>query len=383
MASELFSQANAEFVDENYEKALHLYSKAIEIDGEKDDYYSSRSHAYLKLERYQEAAADADKAISLNNRNTKAYIRKGIALYHMRNYEKAKEVFIDGQVRDPDDGIFIIWIEKCDLELGLTKNKETNTQEKANQNGGLETEMKNKPKEENSLTELKETTPAAAHSEKNDTTSAPLVKPLPMPIKKIYDWYQTGTHVIITVLQKNVKREDLSIDIHENSVSVTIQQSSGSDFSLELDLAHPIVPEQSLYKVMSTKIEIKLKKKEGIQWTMLEGDGQKSSIKSFCMPDPVTDVKKYPSSSHHTRNWDKVAHDVAEEEKNEKPEGDAALNQLFQKIYADASEDTKRAMVKSFYESGGTVLSTNWKEIGSKKTEVKPPDGMEFKKWQY
>lgn len=34
-------------------------------------------------------------------------------------------------------------------------------------------------------------------------------------------------------------------------------------------------------------------------------------------------------------------------------------------------------------ESGGTVLSTNWKEIGEKPVEVKPPDGMEFKKWDY
>ena len=33
-------------------------------------------------------------------------------------------------------------------------------------------------------------------------------------------------------------------------------------------------------------------------------------------------------------------------------------------------------------ESGGTVLSTNWKEIGEKPVEVKPPDGMEFKKWE-
>ena len=32
-------------------------------------------------------------------------------------------------------------------------------------------------------------------------------------------------------------------------------------------------------------------------------------------------------------------------------------------------------------ESGGTVLSTNWDEVGGKKVEVQPPDGMEFKKW--
>lgn len=38
-------------------------------------------------------------------------------------------------------------------------------------------------------------------------------------------------------------------------------------------------------------------------------------------------------------------------------------------------------MNKSYSESGGTCLSTNWKEIGDKKTEIKPPDGCEFKKW--
>ena len=32
-------------------------------------------------------------------------------------------------------------------------------------------------------------------------------------------------------------------------------------------------------------------------------------------------------------------------------------------------------------ESGGTVLSTNWDEISKEKVAVKPPDGMEWKKW--
>lgn len=34
-------------------------------------------------------------------------------------------------------------------------------------------------------------------------------------------------------------------------------------------------------------------------------------------------------------------------------------------------------------ESNGTVLSTNWKDVGSKKVEGSPPDGMELKKWEY
>ena len=31
-------------------------------------------------------------------------------------------------------------------------------------------------------------------------------------------------------------------------------------------------------------------------------------------------------------------------------------------------------------ESNGTVLSTNWKDIGKKKTDCTPPTGMEAKK---
>lgn len=32
-------------------------------------------------------------------------------------------------------------------------------------------------------------------------------------------------------------------------------------------------------------------------------------------------------------------------------------------------------------ESGGTVLSTNWEEVGKKTVDRKPPDGMEWKSW--
>lgn len=76
------------------------------------------------------------------------------------------------------------------------------------------------------------------------------------------------------------------------------------------------------------------------------------------------------------KDWNKLISDDDEE----KPEGEQALNSLFQQIYKDADPDTQRAMMKSFVESNGTCLSTNWSEIGAKKTEVKPPEGMIAKK---
>jgi suppressor of G2 allele of SKP1 len=37
-------------------------------------------------------------------------------------------------------------------------------------------------------------------------------------------------------------------------------------------------------------------------------------------------------------------------------------------------------MMKSFVESNGTCLSTNWNEVSQGKVETKPPEGMIAKK---
>lgn len=86
------------------------------------------------------------------------------------------------------------------------------------------------------------------------------------------------------------------------------------------------------------------------------------------------------TASSNTKNKSKDWNKVVQEVEDEKPEGEAAVNALFQQIYRDADPDTKRAMMKSFIESNGTCLSTNWTEVGSKKVETKPPEGTTLKK---
>jgi suppressor of G2 allele of SKP1 len=98
-------------------------------------------------------------------------------------------------------------------------------------------------------------------------------------------------------------------------------------------------------------MEVTLAKKvAGNRWEALEAIAQVEVVK--------------PAVPKQAKNWDKLAKDLVKEEE-EKATGDAALNQLFQQIYRDANEDTRKAMMKSFQESAGTCLSTNWEEVFS------------------
>ncbi|PRD22220.1 UNVERIFIED_CONTAM: Sugt1 [Trichonephila clavipes] len=190
-----------------------------------------------------------------------------------------------------------------------------------------------------------------------------------------YDWYQTESHVVLNVLVKNVKPENVRVDIIDSKLNCAAKHADDSDFSLALHLAHEIQTPQTRWKVLPSKIEIKLPKVESGMWKKLE--------KELIEPEKKIDeiIKTYPSSKIQKKDWDKVAVEIQKEEADEKLEGEAALNDIFQKIYADGSDETRKAMNKSFMESGGTVLSTSWNDVASKKVEVKPPDGMEFKKW--
>ncbi|XP_077014504.1 protein SGT1 homolog isoform X2 [Tamandua tetradactyla] len=322
-----FRSLSDSLIDEDPQAALEELTQALEQKPD-DAQYCQRAYCHILLGNYCDAVADAKKSLELNPNNSIAMLRKGICEYHEKNYAAALETFTEGQKLDSADPNFTIWIKRC---------QEAKT--------GSESEMSASQR---------------THQSK---------------IK--YDWYQTESQVIITLMIKNVQKNDVNVEFSEKEFSALVKLSSGEDYTMKLRLLHPIIPEQSTFKVLSTKIEIKMKKPEAVRWEKLEGEGDLPKPKQF-----IADVKNlYPSSSHYTRNWDKLVGEIKEEEKNEKLEGDAALNKLFQQIYSDGSDEVKRAMNKSFMESGGTVLSTNWSDVGKRKVEINPPDDMEWKKY--
>ena len=201
---------------------------------------------------------------------------------------------------------------------------------------------------------------------------------------------QNDRFVTVSVYAKGVKKDDCDVEFDATSAMVTVKLSDSSEYQLYLDLAGNIDPSLSKADVLSTKVEIKLKKSPEVKWDGLER-AEAAQIQEQLHASGAGSVQKtYPTSKPKSakKDWDAVEADLKKQEMEEKPEGDEALNKLFKEIYGNANEDTRRAMMKSFQTSGGTVLSTNWDEVGKKDYEkerdegkLAAPNGMEWKKW--
>lgn len=85
----------------------------------------------------------------------------------------------------------------------------------------------------------------------------------------------------------------------------------------------------------------------------------------------------YPTSSKTgPKNWDKLADGEEVEDDDQKD-----VNFFFKQLYKNADPEQQRAMMKSFIESNGTALSTDWNDVKARTVETVPPDGVEAKKW--
>jgi suppressor of G2 allele of SKP1 len=360
-SNDALKTANSLFVDENFAEALENYDLSIQLDDSNVDSYLKRSQCHTKLENYTDAIADANKVIAIQPANAKAYLRKGIACFELEEYETALAAFEKGASLDKTDSSFKTWIRKCQAEIeseGGTTPTPTPAQTQTPTTAPTPV--------------IPTPTPVIATPEPAPVTT-PTPAPVPTPSQKIrHEWYQNATHVVVTVFAKGVKSEDLRVDILGQSLSISLKFSADNTYLLDLDLAGQVVPGESKHAIMTTKIEITLRKGAPMKWPTLE-----RSETSKARPWDSTVTPNAPPAIKQ-KNWDKIA---TEEIGGEKLEGDEGLNKVFQDIYSNASEEQRRAMIKSFTESGGTVLSTNWDEVGKGSVKGSPPAGLEMKKW--
>ena len=413
----------AALVSGDFPSAITHYSAAISSNSQAVDYYIKRSTAYTRTSPADHASAlkDAEIAVALADKRGKreliaqAQLRRGIALFGLERWADAGQCFTWVKKLNPKETSVLIWEKKVEGKLKTCQDGDERAAVKVRELPEVEI-----PKAED--VKKAEKKPEATADEKSvirgeagkDTVAEKRVEGVQTPANKIrHEWYQTAENVVVTLFAKGVPKAKTNVDIQRQSLAISFPLPTGSDYDLSLEpLFAPIDVSTSTSKIMSTKVEFQLKKiTPGQKWPSLEGAEPVKDDSDHTTNTGSDAVKRavlgtatnnsgpsYPTSSKSgPKNWDKLADDLTKKPKsNDKKDGedDGAdegvdefedegdpVNGFFKKLYAGADPDTRRAMMKSYQESNGTALSTNWTEVGKGKVETSPPEGMEAKKW--
>lgn len=329
--------------------AISHYSQALKENPQAFLALLKRGATYTKLCNYDDAKSDLSKAFQVaESRGKRAdmgavYFRLALVYYAEKDYSAALVNFQRAKEHQCAEPALDIWLAKAERDIKKTATPLT-------EKGSIET---------------------ASAAEPKSTSIEAINKAAPLKAKIRDDWYQSNEDVTVTIYAKGVREESFHIEFEPRRVAVSFPGGDNSEYNYNLDpLYGAIDVEQSRHKIYSTKVEITLHKATAGKWATLEGDGTTDSV-------PVAANSSgglsYPTSSKKAVNWSSFK--VDEEEQDDNPEN------FFAKLYKDVDDDTKRAMMKSYVESNGTVLTTNWSEAKDKQFETSPPEGMEAKKW--
>mgnify|MGYP006412535637 CR=1 FL=1 len=340
--------------------------------------FVKRALCYKRMDCLDEALEDIDNAFSSGSATPKMHLHKGTILFGLEKIAEAREQFQAGLSLDPSSSQLATWIRKCDAINPVEPQPAVAPAPIAIVSGAA---------------------PATISSLPNRQREGALKR----------DWYQSPTHVFINIYVKGCDKDSVHVDFTAQNMSLDINLPDNVVLNEDIDLYAAIDPAASTWIVKKTSVEVKMKKLALGQWaslemntTMLEATlkreaAERAALKKDSEAREADAARKIAAASTlpsvsakaeameplpslarvaPTKNWDKLVNEELEKDKDE-----GNINTLFQDIFSKGSDETRKAMMKSFTESGGTVLSTNWSEVGSKTVEPTPPTGMEAKKW--
>lgn len=233
----LADQALKAFNTSNYASAIELYTQALELAPTSPDYYLKRSTAYQRSNppQYTKALLDAERAVKLAHLRGKreligsAQLRRGIALHLLKHYGDAKFCFLEAEKRcsEKEKNTLGIWMKKIDMALEKLDADDESREVTVEEIPDVEIPEK-RYEEKKSLSVKEEKTPEQMPLAKLKEETTPAVPPPPpagvvTPASKIrHEWYQTQTHVVLTIYVKGVPKDKATIEIEEESVSYSV-----------------------------------------------------------------------------------------------------------------------------------------------------------------
>lgn len=385
-AKDYFAEANELFVDEQFEEAGELYDKAIELAPEMARYYLHRASNNIKLENFIDAIPDCEKSLELEKEQHKAWERKGTAYFEMDEFESALESF--EKAKKMGNKHCDLSIRKCKVEL---KQEAPPTKKK---------KKKKKVVEDTPDSSTATTTTTTSTTTKDDDSDSddleglegeswhpapkilnpvPIVKPIVRP-----DWCQSNKLLTITLFIKSMKKEDVEVTCDRQWIEVKLTTPEGKKWEKKWHLWGIIKYKKLKLSVSRVKVEITVPKKTKGDWESIEDDEHKDQEANPARRQNLQTDYTQQKDKKTVEYWRKLDAEMDAEEKELKPGGSDGMDQLFKQIFRDATPETRRAMMKSYQTSGGTVLSTNWDEVGKTDYEknITPPKGMEVRHYK-
>lgn len=88
------------------------------------------------------------------------------------------------------------------------------------------------------------------------------------------DFYQTPSSVIVSFYLKKIVKEKATVEFKDNGLEIDLDlpTSDGKRFKGTIPLFASIDPDKSQFKIMGTKLELELAKKDGTSWSTLRSD---------------------------------------------------------------------------------------------------------------
>ncbi|ANZ75088.1 BA75_02851T0 [Komagataella pastoris] len=336
MTLESLISSGLELIEQgDYANAIDQFSRALQLSDSSFKAYLNRSIAYQRSHNLDLALKDVDKAIHIAKdlRQSQdyisiSYLRKAIILYLLKNYTESYQNILLAQKYNCSDITFASWKSKIEAKLETEKSK------------------------------LVQSVPASIETEKHSANEKLLQPATPSIVAKPrIDWYQNNTEVNISIFVKKIDKSSLNVDFGKDSLEASFPlPDSGENYTYKIEkLFAQIDPSKSSYTVFGTKLELTLQKIEPIQWNSIELDQQTQPSTTH-----EESTLAYPSSSKKKIDWSKLGDEEDEAKDDQSPDA------FFQQLYKNADDDSKKAMMKSFIESGGKSLSTNWDNVENK-----------------
>jgi len=113
--------AGKQYTKGNYDKAITLFTEAIELTPDNHLLYSNRSQCYIQLKQWEKGLEDAEKCVVLVDEFTKGHYRKGYCLMELGRLDESELAFKEAYDLEPEDKDII---QKLNHVRELKKNKQ-------------------------------------------------------------------------------------------------------------------------------------------------------------------------------------------------------------------------------------------------------------------